>query len=187
MAPALDHLSLLSDVIPAFLDLAAFFTSKHEIAIAARNELSPKDSFYTKFYDELSILSDILSALGEAVCVPASIPMQVLDVLKTRFLSKAQVRIRVLCSMLLDHCAHLESESHDVQKYPRLRNLQEQLNRARDRNSCLNTNNLRKLVRIKEGKPKVRRTMIERVAGCSKDLKESTQRWNLLQKRVVDI
>ena len=88
MAPALDHLSLLSGVIPAFLDLAAFFTSNHEIAFAARNELGPKDFFYTKFYDELSILSDTLSALGEAVCAPASIPTQVLDVLETRFLAK---------------------------------------------------------------------------------------------------
>ena len=46
---------------------------------------------------------------------------------------------------------------------------------APESNSCLNTNNLRKLVRIKDGKPKVRRTMIERVAGCSKDLEEFTQ------------
>ena len=34
-------------VIPAFLDLAAFFTGNHEIAVAARNELGPKDFFYT--------------------------------------------------------------------------------------------------------------------------------------------
>jgi hypothetical protein len=92
MVAASEHRPLLAAVTPAFLDLAAFFTSDDKTALAARALLDTKDAFYTKLHTELKILSDILESQDNAAQIPDGTSIRrLLDVFESRFVSGSQV------------------------------------------------------------------------------------------------
>lgn len=91
MAPTSDFLPLLSAIVPAFLHLAAFYTSNDPIAVAARAKLDLKESFYAKLHDDLQVLNDILTAWDQTIPAPEGELTRVLDVFESRFIKRVQV------------------------------------------------------------------------------------------------
>jgi hypothetical protein len=87
-----DNISLLTIIVPAFLDLAAFYTSDHKDAIAARADLGPRESFFAKLHDELQRLNDALSTWPQTMRVPEPILARVLELFESRFVSRVQMR-----------------------------------------------------------------------------------------------
>ncbi len=87
-----DNILLLTIIVPAFLDLAAFYTSDHKDAIAARADVGLREPFFTKLHDELQRLNDALSTWSQTMRVPEPILGRVLELFESRFVSRVQMR-----------------------------------------------------------------------------------------------
>lgn len=61
-------------------------------------------------------------------------------------------------------------------KYARLRNLWHQLREAKNHDTNLKINDLRRLIRLKDARRQVRKHIVDRISRCNKELKRLTRK-----------
>ena len=84
-------LQLLSDVVEAFLRLAAYHISNDPHAVEIRRRLNVKDAFFAKLHQEFESLAEIVISRNIHLPFPRAVLEPVLKLLESRFIGGFRV------------------------------------------------------------------------------------------------
>lgn len=149
MATNLDVLQLLSAVVPAFLTLATFYISDNSDALAARAKLGPREPYFAKVYDELQVLDETLRGWNQTSLPPNSVLKHMLD---------------------LFECLSSGNHGTNNNDFAKLLYLRQQLHTAQEHGKALDTDKIKRLIRLEEKRPERRKHIIDRIKSCNNKL-----------------